>query len=242
MSTKTHRYQSVQPLSSIGDCALQNGRYSHRRHALTLVESLIALSLGAMVVAIVSAVTVQTLRTQSVTQRVLEAQWERVRLFDLFEGDVRAMIPQLPDEEQYLSFEGERGTLLSMVCLVPTDDSPSPWPRRIPARVTYRKFSAADGNAQLVREVSFLSSESAPTANIRGATANRTPTRRVLATGLKEIRLEAFYSGRWNEVLARPQDQEVEGLRLGCRWDDGHRRHVRGVRILGADQSQRSNG
>ncbi len=182
--------------------------------ALTLVETLLALVLGSMIVTLSATVTVQAVKIQKTAKSTLEQRWERERVFDQFEEDVRSIITWLPEDAEMVALPPEADKLITMICLVPVPSGELMASRKLPARVTYIvENSPKAGSKRFVREVVDLTATAA------------TPSRRILldaaeAVTIEKIAEKAVTTGRRSQAAA----EEIRGVRLACRWDhtDAH--------------------
>lgn len=209
-------------------------RRSVRRHrGLTLIETLLALTIGAMVVTTTSVVAIQSVRTQQSARRTLAARGEKERLLDQFEQDIRSLITWRPELTEIISLGGDQGELVTLTCLVTMPDPTGVFAQTIPARVTYREAALNGECRQIVREVD-------PFHPPRQAIGRQSPfdshgTRRIFTRTVKSIAIEVFHHDAWHTPAAGKNPARIEGIRIRGQWADDLSVFERVVPLLGIE-------
>ncbi len=189
-----------------------------------MVEVMLATMLAGTVVAMTCGIAVHALRAESSAKAAVARRWERVRVYEQFEEDLRSALTGLPEDVQAIRINPEPGRILEVFCLAAVPDPEAFTRRRMPAKVSYVVEDAGtrDGNRKLVREVTDLT-QTVPVVR-----------RQYLTKRLTEAVVEANWGSGWS---ARAPAQGVgekrpAGLRLACHWDaDGGKVETRTVVI-----------
>ena len=184
----------------------------HCRHALTLIEVLLATVIGAMVVSTSAVVAVQAVSSQRTAQSAVQRAWRRDAVHRRFEQDLESRLRWLPESVGPVQVPAEPGSLLTILTLGDVADGTSLARVRMPVRVTWlvKGDPARNGHQWLYREVLDLTQ------------ANAEPRWQVLARDLSEVRVEARSpSGKdWSALRTSTQRDrsQRQAIRLVCRW------------------------
>jgi len=210
-------------------------RSSRRQLALTLIETLLALTIGAMVVTTTSVVAIQSVRTQQSARRTLAARGEKERLLDQFEQDVRSLITWRPELREIITAGGDQGELVTLTCLVTIPDPAGVFAQTIPARITYREAALDSERRQIVREIDrFL-----PTSLLVGQSwpSDKSGTRRILTGNVKVIAIEAFHDNDWHTSAVGEFPERIKGIRIRGQWSDDLSAFERIVPLTGIEDN-----
>lgn len=189
-----------------------------KRTAFTLIEVTLALLLGSSVVAVTGVVAIQSVQTQRAAREQVSRHWGEFLLFQQLETDVESAITWLPENVEPLKVSAGADELFKVYCLasVPSDGSLAR--RRMPARVTYRVETTADGSERwrIVREVQDLTD---PGGSI---------TRRILADELVSVAFDHHSANGWSGGVVTSNRREVviDAVRLRCRFASHPKREV----------------
>ena len=199
------------------------------RSGFTLLEVMLALTLGTLVIGVSTTVALQSVAMRRDVAHRLEERAERRGVLVRFETDVRSLVTWAPDAGQVVAIRKNEDEvdILSIVVLEDVDDPGSLLRRRMPARVTYRLVSAPEDSQsrQLVRRSELL---------IEGNGVRE----EVIAKGLRDARVDVFEEDEWrtgaNDETPRPLPK---ALRLTCVWDDGKSAPSVNTSVINADHS-----
>ena len=191
--------------------SLLRSRHSQRACAVTLLEVVIALSIGATLTAVLATTHLASVKAQRRSEAATRDLALRSGLADQFEADLRHVVTWRVPPDQAITWPSERDILVRLLSVCPTFDSEEMFRRTLPCRIEYRlsRVSGGDGHC-LVRRVWDLT-ENAPD-----------PAEYTVAEGCLSARIDAWDGENWSIPQADRNPVEVlpRAVRLQCTWPD----------------------
>lgn len=178
------------------------------RKAVTLVEMLLALTIGSVVAATSATVAVQSLRCQTEADATIADRWARFEVGEVFAADVARILQKRDVSGLNISFPPQSGVLIELVTLAAEPNMTSPFSRLLPAKVSYLTKEAPGPmtTITLVRTVEFLSEQ------------NGTALPTEIASGLRHVAVETYSDGGWRapDPHARDRSESTRAVRIVC--------------------------
>jgi len=105
--------------------------------ALTLVEVLLAITLGAVVTSTAAIVSVQAVRSRRAAEMAINDRWDRHRVLAQFRQDVDSRLRNLPGKHSAIQFPDSPEKLIEITALTLVSTAGPDPGTRAPAKITY---------------------------------------------------------------------------------------------------------
>ncbi len=182
----------------------------NRSRGLTLVEVMLALSLGSAVVSAAGVVAVQSVQVERSLKSEMLSQWQREQVLRQFESDVRSALNSPGKTAPAFRFQENPGHLVTIASLAQIPERNAFSRRRMPSQVTYSlRWDPNDDRYQvLVRSVKDMTQPESQSIEQR------------LAEDLQEVSIEYFADKKWQAgpIVKSAGNPVIRALRLRCRW------------------------